>query len=92
MYNINISNRRTYSLNNNSNKSNNSTGTGSRNKKSIKTSLKNNKSNSKRSILSRHSIISNYKNKIIDGPDAKLGFIYTFIYGILYLKTFSYNK
>lgn len=66
MYNINISNRRTYSLNNNSNKSNNSTGTGSRNKKSIKTSLKNNKSNSKRSILSRHSIISNYKNKIID--------------------------
>ena len=33
-----------------------------------------------------------YKNKIIDGPDAKLGFIYTFIYGILYLKTFSNNK
>lgn len=33
-----------------------------------------------------------YKNKIIDGPDAKLGFIYTLIYGILYLKTFSNNK
>ena len=33
-----------------------------------------------------------YKNKIIDGPDAKLAFIYTFIYGILYLKTFSNNK
>lgn len=33
-----------------------------------------------------------YKNKIIVGPDAKLGFIYTFIYGILYLKTFSNNK
>lgn len=33
-----------------------------------------------------------YRNKIIDGPDAKLGFIYTFIYGILYLKTFSNNK
>ena len=33
-----------------------------------------------------------YRNKIIGGPDAKLGFIYTFIYGILYLKTFSNNK
>ena len=33
-----------------------------------------------------------YRNNIIDGPDAKLGFIYTFIYGILYLKTFSNNK
>ena len=33
-----------------------------------------------------------YRNKIIEGPNAKLGFIYTFIYGILYLKTFSNNK
>lgn len=33
-----------------------------------------------------------YRNKIIDGPDGKLGFIYTFIYGILYLKTFSNKK
>ena len=33
-----------------------------------------------------------YRNKIIEGPDAKLGFIYTFIYGILYLKTFINNK
>ena len=61
MYNINISNRRNYSLNN-TNKKTNSIG----NKKYIKTSLKTNKNNSKRSIQSRHSIISNYKNKIID--------------------------
>ena len=33
-----------------------------------------------------------YRNKIIEGPNANLGFIYTFIYGILYLKTFSNNK
>ena len=30
-----------------------------------------------------------YRKKIMDGPDGNLGFVYTFIYGILYLKTFS---
>ena len=30
-----------------------------------------------------------YRKKIMDGPDGNLGFVYTFIFGILYLKTFS---